>query len=243
MVTFLQRRAIFPMLCALMLAACNTAPKNDTPRTPIKSIAIIPASNKPLGFEYSASFFVPPIARGIINSVNAGLGESNAKIINDKLAAQGYDIGKQLTDSVVKQLQDAGFNVVVLTNIERKPGAPDDVDYTKIVHTSDAIFHVYFSEVTYQSPRGQSAYWPRVSALIQTYDKTGKTFLFETESFLDRGAKESRPGYFDAKDDLSFQDQEVMLTQIDKIRANLEGFTTKAALHLGKYAAEQSRQP
>jgi hypothetical protein len=241
MVTFLQRRAIFSMLCALMLAACNTTPKNDTPRTPIKSIAIIPASNTPLGFEYSASFFVPPIARGIINRVNAGLGEVNAKIINDKLAAQGYDIGKQLTEGVVKQLQDAGFSVEVLTNIERKPGAPDDVDYTKIAHNSDAIFHVFFSEVTYQTPRGQSAFWPRVSASVQVYDKTGKNYLFETETYLDRGAKESRPGYFDAKDDLSFQDQEVMLTQIDKIRANLEGFTTRAAQYLGKSAAEQSR--
>lgn len=238
---FQQRRAVFFVLPALLLAACGSAPKNDTPRAPIKSVAIIPASNTSLGFEYSASFFVPPIARGIINRVNANLGEANAKIINDKLAGQGYDAGKQLTEAVVKQLQDAGLAVEVLTNVERKPGSPDDVDYTKIAHKSDAIFHVYFSEIIYQTPRGQSAFWPRVTSSIQAYDKTGKTYLFEAVSYLDRGAKESRPGYFDAKDDLSFKDQEVMLGEVEKIRADLEKITTQAAQFLSKSMLEQSK--
>jgi hypothetical protein len=95
--------------------------------------------------------------------------------------------------------------------------------------------------VTYQSPRGQSAYWPRTSTTVHAYDKTGKTYLFQADTYLNRGAKESRPGNFDAKEELSFADQDTMLVQIDKVRANLEQVSKQAAQYLGTRVVEQSR--
>ena len=248
MLSFSERRVFLSALPALGLtlglavfAPLAVAKDPPGPKPVIQSVAVIPATHMPLTFEYSASLFVPFIARQIVNRVNANLGETNAKIINDKLTAENLDLGKQLTELVVKQLQDAGLTVELLGNVERKPGAPDNVDYTKVTHNSDAILHVYFSDLTYQSPRGQSAYWPRVSTGALVYDKTGKKYLYESTSYLDRGAKESNTGYFDAKDDLSFESQEVMIDQTAKLRTNLERVTTQAGEYLGKNILLQSR--
>lgn len=246
--TFISRRRVvltaLSMLTLLTLTACGSSPKNkvaQAPRAPIKSVALIPAYNKPLAFEYSASIFIPLPVRIALNSSNAAIGEANAKIIKDKLKAEGYDIGKQLTDQVVKQLQDSGLVVEVLNNVERKPGEPDEIDYTKVAHNSDAILHLYFNELIYQTPRGESAYWPRVSTVLQAYDKTGKTDLFEVNTYLDRGAKESKPGYFDAKDDLSFADQDIMLKDVSKVRMAFDRIATQAAQYLSKRATELSK--
>jgi hypothetical protein len=247
MISISRRSAVLAALSTLALltlSACSSAPKNkvaEAPRAPIKSVALIPAYNKPLAFEYSVSHFVPFGISNVLNGVNAGIGKANAEIINDKLKTQAYDIGKLLTELVVKQLQDGGLVVEVLDKIERKPAEPDDIDYTKLTHQSDAILHLYFNEVMYQSPRGQSAYWPRVSTTLIAYDKTGKTDLFEINTYLDRGAKESKSGYFDAKDDLSFADQDIMLKDVAKVRVALDRIATQAAQYLSKRAIELSR--
>jgi hypothetical protein len=231
-------------LIILSLAACGSSPKNKepaVPRAPIKSVALIPAYNKPLAFEYSVSHFVPFGISNVLNGVNAGIGKANAEIINDKLKTQGYDIGKLMTELVVKQLQDSGLVVEVLDKIERKPGEPDEIDYTKLTHNSDAILHLYFNELIYQTPRGESAYWPRVSTVLQAYDKSGKNYLFEANTYLDRGAKESKSGYFDAKNDLSFADQDVMVKDLSKVRVAFDRIATQAGQYLGKRMAELSR--
>jgi hypothetical protein len=131
--------------------------------------------------------------------------------------------------------------VEVLNNVERKPGEPDEIDYTKVTHNSDAILHLYINELMYQTPRGQSAYWPRVSTTLVAYDKAGKNDLFEVNTYLDRGAKESKPGYFDAKDDLSFADQDVMLKDVSKVRTAFDRIATQAAQYLSKRATELSK--
>jgi hypothetical protein len=247
MISTSRRRIVLTALSTLTLltlSACGSTPKNkvaQAPRAPIKSVALIPAYNKPLAFEYSASIFVPLPVRIALNSSNAAIGEANAKIIADKLKTEGYDIGKQLTAQVVKQLQDSGLVVEVLDKIDRKPGDPDEIDYTKVTHNSDAILHLYFSELIYQTPRGESAYWPRVSTVLQAYDKTGKTDLFEVNTYLDRGAKESKPGYFNAKDDLSFAEQDIMIKDISKVRVAFDRIATQAAQYLSKRAVELSR--
>jgi hypothetical protein len=242
MVSFSKRRMVLSTASALALAACgSTKNEPETPLVPIKSVAIIPAVPIELGFEYSVSLFAPPIVRSILNSVQSGIGEANAKIINDKLVAQGYFLSKELTDQLVKQLQNEGIEVEVLDKLRRNPKDPNNIKYPELVHNSDFILHLYFNELVYQSPRGQSAFWPRASTTVEVYDKSGKKYLYQTGTYLYRGARESSSGYFDSKEEMSYPSQDLMVEQFDKVRSEIERHVTLAARALSKQILAQGR--
>ncbi len=243
MVSFSKRRMVLSTASAVALAACGSTKNNEpeAPLVPIKSVAIIPAAPIELGFEYSISFLAPPIIRSILGGVQSGVGEANAKVINQKLVAQGYSMNTELTNQLVKLLQAEGIEVEVLNNFRRNPKDPDNIKYPLLEHKSEMILHLYFNYLIFQSPRGQTAFWPRVSTAADVYDRTGKKYLFGGSTYLDRGQNETSVGRFDAKEDMAYSGQEAMLEQFDKVRADIERYVNTAAVSLSKQLLAQGR--
>jgi hypothetical protein len=243
MVSFSKRRMVLSTASAVALTACGSTKNNEpeAPLIPIKSVAIIPAAPIELGLEYSVSLLAPPIVRGIISGVNAGIGEANAKIINEKLVAKDYFLSKELTSQLVKLLENEGVEVEVLNNLRRNPKDPNNIKHSLIEHKSEYILHLFFNEFVYQSPRGQTGYWPRASTTVQIYDKSGKNYLREVGTYLYRSSSKPYTGYFESKDDMSYASQELMLEQFDKVQADIERHVTLAARSLSKQILAQGR--
>jgi len=162
-----MNRAITVLLLLALSTACATHSKPIAGK-PIRSIAVIPASNpKWYSFENAA----PPVGgypfQFWVNKLDS---KSKAKRFNDEVGSQPNRLGTDFTDEVVTALRGHGFTVEVLDDVARPVNDPDNIDHDKISTSADAILHISLSEVGLYSSGWCRDYIPRVNA-------SGKLFI------------------------------------------------------------------
>ena len=161
-----------------LLVGCASKPADTGPKPVVRSIAIVPAT---LPTYYSlqnlstVQFFVPIASIGY--AMNS---KEKAKLLTARLPSQSFRIDEDLTSTLADSLRKMGYEVTVLTDIKRLLDDPDSQELNKLKHTSDAVVHIYFSDVGVLSPRSTTDYLPRMNVSVITYTVANKAYPYES---------------------------------------------------------------
>lgn len=177
-------------ISASLMSACANHPKTaPPPKTAIKTIAVLPASNPA---EYtllylSALAFVMPITQTM------SYFDSSRKnvLFNARLKPQESSLAADFTRCIVAELQRHGYQIEVLDNVKRPEKTPDDIDLDTLMTNADAILQVKFDEVGVFSPRSSPQYLPRVNAHGRLYVKGREDDLYDEDVVY---GVDARPG-------------------------------------------------
>lgn len=161
------RRIAAPLLLLALIAACGhkppAAPAPPPPPKPIvKKIGFLPVHElTSVSFENKnvALSILFPLAGAGISSSN----KSKQQVFSAQFLALKPTLGKQLMDSVSRELEKEGYQVVVLEDVPRPPKDPEKIDLDKIKADADAILHVYFDEIGLYSTNLSPDYLPRIN--------------------------------------------------------------------------------
>lgn len=226
-------RSLLLTSTVLLATACSSAPKVAEPKPVIKSIALIPATS-PVNYtleNLSAVQFVIPLA-ATFNYLDS---KEKAKAFNQKLSARPVSLGGSLTDEVAKSLRSFGYEVQILDNVARPPDDLDNVDYTKVVTTADAVLHVRFTEVGLLSTRSSPSYLPRVDAYGTLFVKGRSSYLYEQEIYYGVDARAGKAWSIPSDPTFAYPSFDAVISGIDAVR----GAFQTGAVAISKRMAEQ----
>ena len=219
---------------AALLIGCSSQPIDSGPKPVVRTISILPAS---LPQYYSlqnltaVEFLVPIVGLGYM--LNA---KEKAKLLTDRLPTPTFRIDEDLTSAVAESLRSKGYVVTVLADIERVPGDPDWFDYERVPHSTDALMHVYFSDVGVVSPRTTPNYLPRVNVSVIAYVPQNKSYPYETTLYYGIDAKAGTDYSVMADPKHSYPDFDFIVNNLDLVRSNI-----RASLNdIGQRIAEQA---
>ena len=162
----------------ILVGACGTQPVK--PPIPFRAIALIPvASPKSI---YTENRMLPlPLLPVLIASSISNRGKSAE--FSRRMDAARAELGPRFTKMLMEELQAQGFNVQTLEGFARSATDPDDIAYAKLP-TKDAVLHVWFNDVSMDSPRTSSDYIPRVNTEAMFLPQPG--LLDDGQSFYYR---------------------------------------------------------
>ncbi len=209
------------MSVAFLIAACaSKSGKPEEPEPPqpvIKSISVIAATTpKVYTLEnVSALQFLFPIA-ATFNYVDS---KEKAKVFNEKLNAQGSNLGSELTQLVVDELRKQGYSVKVLDNVTRPGDYPDNIDYKNVDYGTDALLHVAFKEVGLYSSRTSVNYLPRVVIKGIFFVKGQKNNFYHQDIYYGADAKKGAYWSVVADESIFYPSFDNVIAKIDDVRA------------------------
>lgn len=187
----LRRRLLDAMFAIMVvgLSACAAHPNIAVSKPAIHSIAIIPASNPSV---YSFENATPPVGYPFQYWVNKSDSRSKAKLFNDKMSEPPLNLGETLTKEVAAALRERGFEVEILSNVQRPPKEPDNVDYDKVDAHADAILHVWIDEVGLYSSHTSTDYIPRVNINARLFVKGREDNIYGDDLYYGVDAKKGK---------------------------------------------------
>jgi hypothetical protein len=212
----LKVAAVFSTLA--LMSACATHPKTTASRpTAIKRIAIIPASNPKL---YSFENAAPPIGGYPFQYwVNKADSKSKAKIFNDRLISKPANLGDEFTAEVATALRGHGFTVEILEGLARPADDPDNVDYDKVTSNTDAILHVWISEVGLYSSGFSLDYIPRVNAGGKLFVKGQEDNIYSEDIYYGVDARKGKQWAIVPDAKYAYRSFELVMSNIDELRS------------------------
>lgn len=221
------------VFAALVVSACSSQPKVPPPKLAIKSIALVPATN-PLQYSLtnvSAVQFVIPLAA----TVNYADSKQKTQAFSRQLAAKSLNMAATLTEATAAALRGQGYEVQVLDQVERLKDSPDNVDYSKLVTTADAVLHVAFGEVGLHSPRSSTNYLPQINAYGIVSIKGRNDYLYDDSVYFGVDAKEGKASSIMADTSFAYPSFEVVMSSLDDVQVRFEN----ASAALGQLLASQ----
>jgi hypothetical protein len=220
---------------AVLISACSTT-KPALPKPEIKSIAIIPATDPT---EYtlenlSATQFVIPIA-SLFNHLDS---KSKAKIFNDRLNAKPMALANTFTNDVADALRAHGYRVDILQNVTRPADDPDNLDYSKISSSSDAMLHLRFTEVGLFSARSSQDYIPRVDGYGVVFIVGREDYLYDDEVYWGVDAAKGKKNTILPDKQFAYPSFESVLSNLNNIRSAFDVGTHQMAVLMAQQIHE-----
>lgn len=161
-------RRIYALLSTVsVLALSGCASHVTTPRPTFKEIAVIPVTS-PTSIYTENRMLAAPLIPAMIASSVANRLKTNE--FNERMARARDALGPRFTQMLVEELRAQGFSAHVFDTFTRSSKAPDDINYDKLP-TQDAVLHIWFTDVSMDSPRTSSDYVPRVNIEARFYPK------------------------------------------------------------------------
>ena len=140
----------------ILVSACGSSPVR--PPIPFRAIALIPVVS-PQSIYVENRRLPLPLPLLIASSIaNRGKDAEFSR----RMDATRTELGPRFTRMLMEELQAQGFAVQTLEGFARSATDPDDIAYAKLP-TQDAVLHVWFNDVSMDSPRTSSDYLPRVN--------------------------------------------------------------------------------
>jgi hypothetical protein len=226
-----MNRGLTVLLLLSLSTACATHSK-PIASNPIRSIAVIPATNPRW---YSFENAAPPIGYPLQFWVNKLASNSKAKRFNDELDSQSNRLGTDFTDEVVTALRGYGFTVELLKDVPRPVNDPDNVDYDRISTDADAILQIPLSEVGLYSSHMSRNYIPRVNASGKLFVKGQDDNLYDEDICYGVDAKNGKNWAILPDTKFAYPSFEEVMTHADEIRSSF----AIGALEIAKRMAEQ----
>lgn len=233
-----RRRACIACLTAsaALLVGCANGPKTPVPR--YTQIEVIPITS-PTDV-YTQNRLVPlPVLPVLVASSIANRMKSNEFVTRMRGAIDG--LGPELTAMVVEELQAQGMRAEPFDRFTRSSKAPDDIDYLKLP-TQHAVLHIWFSDVSMDSPRTSSYYLPRVNIDLAFYPKLDPSYAhaqyLRYHYGTDAGEDKGHGRDIQSHDKYRFADFDALLNRSDDVqeswRAGLREIARRIARDIHK---------
>lgn len=168
--TWTSLRTMFILLLSaatILIGACGSSPVR--PPIPFRAIALIPVAS-PQSIYVENRRLPLPLPLSIASSIaNRGKDAEFSR----RMDAARKELGPRFTRMLMEELQAQGFNVQTLEGFARSTTDPDNIAYAKLP-TKDAVLHVWFNDVSMDSPRTSSDYLPRVNVDATFYPEPSR---------------------------------------------------------------------
>jgi hypothetical protein len=236
----IQMNQVATVLLLLVLStACATHSKPIAGK-PIRSIAVIPATNPRW---YSFENAAPPVGYPFQFWVNKLDSKSKAKRFNDELDSKSNRLGADFTDEVVAALRGYGFTVKLLDDVPRPANDPDNVDYDKISTDADAILHISLSEVGLYSSHTSVNYIPRVNASGELFVKGQDDNLYDEDICYGVDAKKGKNWAILPDPKFSYPSFEAVISHADEIRSSFAIGALEIAKRMSEQISDTAKHP
>ena len=179
------------LVATSLLAGCATSTQEDGPKPVIKSIAIVAASNPQKvilentnvlsGFSLWSAAAHRNDTQMKENTLNSSINISEAKL------------GDVLTEKVASNLRAAGFQVEIVSNVERPKDYPDNIDVRTISVATDAVMQLTITYVGIYSGATSTAFNPQIAGYALLYPKGSKRALFDREVQFGTAMSDGKP--------------------------------------------------
>ena len=211
-------RIVLGAVVMVMLAACASKSNVSVPKPTINSIAIIPALS-PVVYKLENRDAVVtglfPMARYAYEQSNLAKSLEFSKMLN----VPQFSPGAEMTNAIVEGLRSRGYVIEILGGVSRNPVHPEDIDYTKLSHKSDAVLHLFFSEVGLYSPPTSANYFPRVNASGRLIVKSSQEYLYDETIYYGVDARAGKSWAIVADEKLIFPDYDYVRNNIELVRS------------------------
>lgn len=162
---FRSLRALALVTAAVVLVGCASRPV--TPAPAFKAIAVIPVASPESIYTQNRMLAAPLVPVLIAGSI-ANRIKTNE--FNERMTVARVALGPKFTEILIEELRAQGFSAYALDRFARDPAAPDSINY-ETLPTDDAVLHVWFSDLSMDSPRTSTDYLPRVNVDASFYPK------------------------------------------------------------------------
>jgi hypothetical protein len=196
-------RILLALVASSLLAGCATSTQDAGPKPVIKSIALVPASNP---------------QKVILENTNVLSGfslwsaaahrkdtEMKESALNSSINIRESKLGDVLTEKVVSNLRAAGFQVEVLSAIDRPKDYPDNIDIRTLSVTADAVMQLTVTYVGIYSGATSTAFNPQLGGYALLYPKGSKRALFDAEVQFGTAMSEGKPSHIKADPKFAYQ--------------------------------------
>jgi hypothetical protein len=212
-------RLIAAIFSVALLVACAGHKVQPLPKPIVKRIAIIPATNPQTYTLYNAT---PPIGYPFQFWVNKADSGNKEQVLNQRLQRQPLDLAKDFTDEVAEGLRSHGLQVVILQDLQRKSGEPDNVDYDKITTDADVILHLWIQEVGLYSSHTSANYIPRFNASGNLWVKGQEDTLYSQDIYYGVDAKKGKSWAIAPDPKFAYRYFDDVLDRLDEVRSSFE---------------------
>lgn len=212
-------RFIAAILSVALLGACAGHKIQPQSKPVVKRIAIIPATNPQTYTLYNAT---PPVGYPFQFWVNKADSANKEQVLNQRLQRQPLDLAKDFTDEVAEGLRSRGLQVVILQDLQRKPGEPDNVDYDKITTDADVILHLWIQEVGLYSSHTSANYIPRFNASGNLWVKGQEDSLYSQDIYYGVDAKRGKSWAITPDPKFAYRYFDDVLDRFDEVRSCFE---------------------
>jgi hypothetical protein len=231
LVTTVYRRLAAGLTVAL-LTACASSPE-DAIKPVVKTIAIVPATDpKAVSFESrsTAGLFIP-----IAGLIAASEARSRQAQITAALQVEKLALGDKLTQHVAAELRKAGYEVEILTNLNRPKDYPDSIDIRTVSTAADAILQLQVSDLGIYSGLFSGSYVPRVSTYGLMYAKGRKRALYDAEIHYGAHAEKGKDWAVEADPKYSYTGPDDILGKAEEVKSVF----TEGSVAAGRRMTEQ----
>ncbi len=226
-------KTLFLAASAALLIGCASKPVDTGPKPVVRTISVVSAT-LPQYYSLqnlSAVQFLIPIA-SLGYSMNS---RDKAKLLTDKLPAPSFRPDEDLTTAVADALRSKGYEVTILKDVKRTPDRPDSINLETLPHETDALVHVYFSDVGVESPRTTTNYLPRVNVNSLVYVRQNQSYPFDSVVYYGVDAREGKDWAMAADPKHAYPDFDFMVNNLDVVRSQF----SQSAKQIGQRLAER----
>lgn len=202
-------------LAAAVMALAGCASRPVSPPPAFKAIAVIPVASPESIYTQNRMLAAPLIPVLIAGSV-ANRIKTNE--FNERMTAARVAFGPKFTHILIEELRAQGFSAYAFDRFARDPAAPDNIDYAALP-TDDAVLHVWFSDLSLDSPRTSTDYLPRVNVDASFYPKRD-AFDHQTYFYFRYGTDASgsaRPWSIPSETKYRYPNFEALMSRADEV--------------------------
>lgn len=190
------RNLIALLACCSMLAACSSRPSVPgeaiAERVRVKKIAVVPVNDPyPLTVENRGSALNLLALPGML--IQKQIADERSQYLASALKKQSLQIGEEISALLQKELSLAGYEAVVLKDVERPLENPDDFDLDSIQTDADAILSARFFSAGLYSAQFSTDFVPRLSLQIEMQARKDQAELYSESIYYGADARRAAP--------------------------------------------------
>lgn len=147
-------------------------------KTEIKKITVLPVENPTYFYTSNRNILADSLGGfGIQIALNRGKSEEFTNLMN----STRLTLGKKMTDALVEELTNAGYEISVFAGEKGPKEDPDFIEYEKMP-VEDHVLHIFFDNVGMHSRRMSIYYLPLINLTARLVNP--RTYNPETEEYV-----------------------------------------------------------
>lgn len=146
------------------------------------------------------------------------------KQLNEQLRADGPALAEALSARVVEQLNAQGLRAQLVPDVQRKPGAPDDLDLTQLAPAlgRELLLQLSISEAGFLSGRFSRDYLPRLNVHALVYRLSRRDWPYDADLYYGVDARRGQDWALESAPRYAFPSFDALLGDLALARESLQ---------------------